>query len=131
DLKRLSLQVAYVQDVQKDPHSGVSLEPRDKAQTGSDTFVDLTHFKCVFCGPPDTPYHGATYSVDIKIPNDYPLQPLVMKFNTKIQLLNISNSIICRDTLDSIWLKGLDIEPALISLQLLLFFAESLDLQDA
>lgn len=80
-----------IQDVQKDSHSGVSLEPLNKAQTGSDTLDDLTHFKGVFRGPPDTPYHGATYNVDIKIPNDYPFQPPVMKFTTKIWHPNISS----------------------------------------
>ena len=83
--------VKEIQDVQKDSHSGVSLEPLNKAQTGSDTLDDLTHFKGVFRGPPDTPYHGATYNVDIKIPNDYPFQPPVMKFTTKIWHPNISS----------------------------------------
>lgn len=83
--------VKEIQDVQKDSHSGVSLEPLNKAQTGSDTLDDLTHFKGVFRGPPDTPYHGATYHVDIKIPNDYPFQPPVMKFTTKIWHPNISS----------------------------------------
>jgi hypothetical protein len=83
--------VKEIQDVQKDSLSGVSLEPLNKAQTGSDTLDDLTHFKGVFRGPPDTPYHGATYNVDIKIPNDYPFQPPVMKFTTKIWHPNISS----------------------------------------
>lgn len=88
-----------IQDVQKDSHSGVSLEPLNKAQTGSDTLDDLTHFKGVFRGPPDTPYHGATYHVDIKIPNDYPFQPPVMKFTTKIWHPNISSVTVCPTTI--------------------------------
>jgi ubiquitin-conjugating enzyme (huntingtin interacting protein 2) len=143
--------VKEIQDVQKDSHSGVSLEPHNKAQTGSDTLDDLTHFKGVFRGPPDTPYHGATYNVDIKIPNDYPFQPPVMKFTTKIWHPNISSvtvspttipvrifsltfqtqGAICLDTLGSAWSPVLTLKSALISLQSLLSSPEPKDPQDA
>ncbi|KAG9514824.1 hypothetical protein KCU86_g15427, partial [Aureobasidium melanogenum] len=125
--------VKEIQDVQKDSLSGVSLEPLNKAQTGSDTLDDLTHFKGVFRGPPDTPYHGATYNVDIKIPNDYPFQPPVMKFTTKIWHPNISSvtGAICLDTLGSAWSPVLTLKSALISLQSLLSSPEPKDPQDA
>ena len=83
--------VKEIQDVQKDSHSGVLLEPFSKASTGSDAFDDLTHFKGVFKGPPDTPYEGGTFLVDIKIPAEYPFQPPVMKFITKIWHPNVSS----------------------------------------
>lgn len=92
--------VKEIQDVQKDTHSGVSLESMNKAQSGSDTLDDLTHFKGVFRGPPDTPYHGATYNVDIKIPPDYPFQPPIMKFMTKIWHPNVSSVTVSLVTCD-------------------------------
>jgi len=85
-----------VQDIQKDTHSGVSLESFTKSKDGTDTFDDLTHFRGIFNGPPDTPYDGGKYSVDIKIPSEYPFQPPVMKFQTKIWHPNVSSVTVSR-----------------------------------
>lgn len=145
--------VKEIQDVQKDSHSGVILEPFSKSTTGSDTFDDLTHFKGVFKGPPDTPYEGGTFLVDIRIPSDYPFQPPIMKFITKIwhpnvssvtvsevtrlghtvwpRSLTLSQGAICLDTLASAWSPVLTLKSALISLQSLLSSPEPKDPQDA
>lgn len=125
--------VKEIQDVQKDSHSGVILEPFSKSTTGSDTFDDLTHFKGVFKGPPDTPYEGGTFLVDIRIPSDYPFQPPIMKFITKIWHPNVSSvtGAICLDTLASAWSPVLTLKSALISLQSLLSSPEPKDPQDA
>lgn len=80
-----------IQDVQEDTHSGIALAPFSKSSDADGTFDDLTHFKGVFRGPPDTPYEGATYTVDIKIPSDYPFRAPIMKFITKIWHPNISS----------------------------------------
>lgn len=146
--------VKEIQDVQKDSHSGVLLEPFSKTASSSDTFDDLTHFKGVFKGPPDTPYHGGTYLVDIRIPSEYPFQPPVMKFITKIWHPNVSSvtvshlapsptptrafanlyhqqGAICLDTLGTAWSPVLTLKSALISLQSLLSSPEPKDPQDA
>ncbi|KAF1346772.1 ubiquitin-conjugating enzyme/RWD-like protein [Delphinella strobiligena] len=125
--------VKEIQDVQKDSHSGVILEPFSKSTTASDTFDDLTHFKGVFKGPPDTPYEGGTFLVDIRIPSDYPFQPPIMKFITKIWHPNVSSvtGAICLDTLASAWSPVLTLKSALISLQSLLSSPEPKDPQDA
>jgi len=144
--------VKEIQDVQKDSHSGVQLEPFNKSNTGSDGFDDLTHFKGVFTGPPDTPYHGGTFLVDISIPAEYPFQPPVMRFITKIWHPNVSSvtvsltdlsrgseplliyypqGAICLDTLGSAWSPVLTLKSALISLQSLLSSPEPKDPQDA
>ena len=52
---------------------------------------DLTHLKGVFPGPPDSPYEGGTFEVDIKIPDNYPFKSPVMKFTTKIWHPNVSS----------------------------------------
>lgn len=76
-----------IQDIKQDPHSGIHVETyRDD---------DLTHLRGFFKGPPDTPYEGGEYSVDIKIPNDYPFRPPVMKFETKIWHPNVSSQTVC------------------------------------
>jgi ubiquitin-conjugating enzyme (huntingtin interacting protein 2) len=112
-------------DINNDPHSQIVAEPvRDE---------DLTHLKGKFKGPPDTPYEGGTYVVDIKIPGDYPFRPPTMRFDTKVWHPNVSSvtGAICLDTLSSAWSPVLTIKSALISLQSLLSTPEPKDPQDA
>ena len=56
---------------------------------------DLTHLKGSFKGPPGTPYEGGNYSVDVKIPSDYPFRPPIMKFDTKLWHPNVSSQTVC------------------------------------
>jgi ubiquitin-conjugating enzyme (huntingtin interacting protein 2) len=67
--------------------SGVMAEPIN----GS----DLTHLKGTFPAPPDTPYAGGTYVVDIRIPEHYPFKSPIIKFDTKIWHPNISSQTVC------------------------------------
>ena len=55
---------------------------------------DLTHLKGSFKGPPGTPYEGGAYVVDVRIPNDYPFRPPIMKFDTKIWHPNVSSQTV-------------------------------------
>lgn len=113
-------------DIQKDLQSGIIAQP---ASSGD----DLSHLKASFPGPPDTPYEGGTYVVDIKIPNEYPFRPPVMKFETKLWHPNVSSQTgaICLDTLGTAWSPVLTIKSALLSLQSLLSTPEPKDPQDA
>lgn len=112
-------------DIQSDSSSNISAEP-----VGSD---DLTHLKGRFKGPPGTPYEGGTYVVDIRIPNEYPFRPPIMKFDTRLWHPNVSSQTgaICLDTLSSAWSPVLTIKSALLSLQSLLSTPEPKDPQDA
>ncbi|KAI9840276.1 MAG: Ubiquitin-conjugating enzyme E2 1 [Sclerophora amabilis] len=94
---------------------------------------DLTHLRGQFRGPPGTPYEGGTYFVDIKIPNEYPFRPPIMKFETKVWHPNVSSQTgaICLDTLSSAWSPVLTVKSALLSLQSLLSTPEPKDPQDA
>jgi len=71
--------------------------------------------------------------VDIKIPDEYPFKPPIMKFETKIWHPNISSvtGAICLDILKNEWTPALTIRTALISLQALLCAPEPDDPQDA
>ncbi|CBY01210.1 Ubiquitin-conjugating enzyme E2 1 [Plenodomus lingam] len=113
-------------DINNDQLSQIIVEPAGNGD-------DLTHLRGQFFGPPDTPYEGATYFVDIKIPTDYPFRPPNMKFETKIWHPNVSSQTgaICLDTLSSQWSPVLTIKSALISLQSLLSTPEPKDPQDA
>ncbi|EAS30619.3 ubiquitin conjugating enzyme [Coccidioides immitis RS] len=113
-------------DIHDDSHSQVAVEPIG----GGD---DLTHLKGTFQGPPGTPYEGGTYRVDIRIPNEYPFRPPVMRFDTKLWHPNVSSQTgaICLDTLGTAWSPVLTIKSALLSLQSLLSTPEPKDPQDA
>ncbi|PVU96021.1 hypothetical protein BB559_002531 [Furculomyces boomerangus] len=51
-------------------------------------------------GPPDTPYQGGTFIIDIEIPQEYPFVPPVMRFKTPIYHPNIDeNGRICMNLL--------------------------------
>ncbi|VBB75527.1 Putative ubiquitin-conjugating enzyme [Podospora comata] len=111
-------------DLQNDPNSGVSAHPVDNS---------LLHLKGIFPGPPDTPYAGGTFQVDILIPENYPFKSPVMKFDTKIWHPNVSSvtGAICLDTLGTGWSPVGTIKMALISLRMLLESPNPKDPQDA
>ncbi|KFY32852.1 hypothetical protein V495_08670 [Pseudogymnoascus sp. VKM F-4514 (FW-929)] len=113
-------------DIQKDQSSTIEARAAGSGE-------DLTHLKATFPGPPDTPYAGGQYVVDIKIPIEYPFRPPVMKFETRLWHPNVSSQTgaICLDTLGSAWSPVLTIKSALLSLQSLLSTPEPKDPQDA
>ncbi|KAH6622288.1 ubiquitin-conjugating enzyme/RWD-like protein [Boeremia exigua] len=136
--RRIAKEIA---DIKNDKLSQIIVDPAGNGD-------DLTHLRGQFLGPPDTPYEGGTFQVDIKIPNEYPFRPPGMKFETKIWHPNVSSQTvcpplnarerrlteqgaICLDTLASQWSPVLTIKSALISLQSLLSTPEPKDPQDA
>jgi len=121
--RRVAKEIA---DIHSDSFSNVQADP-----VGSGD--DLTHLRGNFKGPPGTPYEGGTYSVDIRIPSEYPFRPPIMKFETKVWHPNVSSQTgaICLDTLSSAWSPVLTIKSALLSLQSLLSTPEPKDPQDA
>ncbi|CAB4058397.1 ARL6 [Lepeophtheirus salmonis] len=66
---------------------------------------DLTNLSGTILGPPDTPYEGGTYKLEIKIPESYPFMPPKVRFVTKIWHPNISSvtGAICLDILKDQW----------------------------
>lgn len=138
-----------LQDIHQDKdQSGVFAAPIDPS--------NLTHLTGTFPGPPDTPYAGGTFQVDIQIPDTYPFKSPVMKFMTKIWHPNVSSvtvshafshpllpsppcstcslvcqGAICLDTLGTGWSPVGTIKTALISLRMLLESPNPKDPQDA
>ncbi|KAE8629403.1 hypothetical protein XENTR_v10000481 [Xenopus tropicalis] len=84
-------------------------------------------------GPPDTPYEGGRYQLEIKIPETYPFNPPKVRFITKIWHPNISSvtGAICLDILKDQWAAAMTLRTVLLSLQALLAAAEPDDPQDA
>lgn len=76
-----------IEETRSDIFSHILLRPAGNAD-------DLTHLEGQFEGPPDTPYEGAKYLIDVRIPNDYPFRPPAMKFKTRIWHPNVSSQTV-------------------------------------
>jgi ubiquitin-conjugating enzyme (huntingtin interacting protein 2) len=82
--RRIAKEIA---DIQNDQLSKIVVEPAGNGD-------DLTHLRGQFYGPPDTPYEGGSFFVDIKIPSEYPFRPPVMRFETRIWHPNVSSQTV-------------------------------------
>uniref|UniRef100_S4RX81 Ubiquitin-conjugating enzyme E2 K n=1 Tax=Petromyzon marinus TaxID=7757 RepID=S4RX81_PETMA len=94
---------------------------------------NFTELRGEIAGPPDTPYEGGRYMLEIKIPETYPFNPPKVRFITKIWHPNISSvtGAICLDILKDQWAAAMTLRTVLLSLQALLAAAEPDDPQDA
>ncbi|XP_041987361.1 ubiquitin-conjugating enzyme E2-22 kDa [Aricia agestis] len=92
-----------------------------------------TELQGEIAGPPETPYEGGTFLLEIKIPDTYPFNPPKIRFMTKIWHPNVSSvtGAICLDILKDQWAAALTLRTVLLSIQALLAAAEPEDPQDA
>lgn len=112
-------------DVKLDVKSGVTITPVNESH--------MLKLIGSFNGPPDTPYEGGIFKVNIEVPHEYPYTPPKMKFLTKIFHPNISSQTgaICLDILKDKWTPVYTLKSCLISLQALLQSPEPDNPQDA
>jgi len=94
---------------------------------------NYTQLRGEISGPPDTPYEGGSFVLDIKIPETYPFNPPKVRFLTRIWHPNISSvtGAICLDILKDQWAAAMTLRTVLLSLQALMAAAEPDDPQDA
>ena len=83
---------------------------------------DMTKLVGTLPGPPDSPYAGGKYRVEITIPTDYPFSPPKVRFTTRLWHPNVSSvtGTICLDLLQTNWPNAMTMESLLLSLQMLL-----------
>ncbi|XP_065058818.1 ubiquitin-conjugating enzyme E2-22 kDa-like [Rhopilema esculentum] len=100
-----------------------------KLELVDDTYTKL---RGEISGPPDTPYEGGRFVVDIDIPETYPFNPPKVKFATRIWHPNVSSvtGAICLDILKDQWAAAMTLRTVLISIQALLASPEPSDPQD-
>ena len=99
-------------DLGNDPPANCSAGP-----VGDDMF----NWQATIMGPPECPYSGGVFFLNINFPSDYPFKPPKVHFTTKIYHCNVnSNGAICLDILKDQWSPALTISKVLLSISSLL-----------
>jgi len=80
-------------------------DPADDVKLFLKNEKDMFSWTGVIKGPPDTPYEGGSFELDIVVPQNYPLQPPTCRFVTKVFHPNVhfKTGEICLDLLKSAW----------------------------
>jgi ubiquitin-conjugating enzyme E2 D/E len=108
-IKRLTSEYAKLC---REPIACCTAEPKSQS--------DFFKWKAIIEGPPDTPYAGGKFNLDITFPLDYPFKPPQVKMITKCYHPNICDTHICVDILQSKWSPALGVTQILLSLSSLL-----------
>eukprot|EP00658_Telonema_sp_P-2_P002544 TRINITY_DN1095_c0_g1_i4.p1 TRINITY_DN1095_c0_g1~~TRINITY_DN1095_c0_g1_i4.p1 ORF type:complete len:148 (+),score=29.37 TRINITY_DN1095_c0_g1_i4:210-653(+) len=104
-LKRINKEL---QDLGRDPPANCSAGPM-----GDDMF----NWTATIMGPPDSPFQGGVFFLNVQFPADYPFKPPKIQFTTRIYHPNInSNGSICLDILKDQWSPALTISKVLLSI---------------
>ena len=92
-------------------------DPPENITAGPVNNYDLYHWESFIIGPPDTPFQGGFFLLDIRFPTDYPFKPPKCTFRTRIYHPNInSNGTICLNILQQDWDPRLTIDKVLLSI---------------
>eukprot|EP00658_Telonema_sp_P-2_P002545 TRINITY_DN1095_c0_g1_i7.p1 TRINITY_DN1095_c0_g1~~TRINITY_DN1095_c0_g1_i7.p1 ORF type:complete len:174 (+),score=40.88 TRINITY_DN1095_c0_g1_i7:150-671(+) len=104
-LKRINKEL---QDLGRDPPANCSAGP-----VGDDLF----NWQATIMGPPDSPFQGGVFFLNVHFPSDYPFKAPKINFTTRIYHPNInSNGSICLDILKDQWSPALTISKVLLSI---------------
>ncbi|KJE96580.1 ubiquitin-conjugating enzyme [Capsaspora owczarzaki ATCC 30864] len=95
-----------------------------------DSFVKL---RGEIPGPLGTPFEGGVFQLLIDIPQNYPFNPPIVKFETKVWHPNVSSQtgVICLDILKDQWAAAMTLRTVMLSIQALMSTPEPDDPQDA
>ncbi|KAH8385325.1 hypothetical protein KR200_010678, partial [Drosophila serrata] len=97
-----------LRDFQREPVEGCTVDVVDD---------NMFHWRAKITGPPDTPYAGGEFHLDLHFGQNYPFSPPKIYFLTKIYHCNISsNGYICLDILRREWSPALSVSKVLLSI---------------
>jgi len=98
----------------------IQTDPPEDCSAGI-TNDNLLQWTAIIFGPPDTPYQGGSFQVDIEFPENYPFKAPKIRFITPVYHPNINrDGGICLDILKDNWSPALSIAKVLISIRSLL-----------
>ena len=104
-----------------------TLEPPEGCNAGPKG-DDLTKWSATIQGPPDSPYEGGLFFLEIHFPKQYPFKPPKVEFRTPIYHCNINRKgEICLDILKDKWVPALTICKVLLTITALLQSANPYD----
>ena len=96
-----------LKDIQRNPLTHTSTGPIN---------YNLSTWKANMLGPPESPYHGGVFTLNIKIPPEYPHKPPKVNFETKIYHCGVNKrGFTCLDILSDNWSPALTISKILES----------------
>ena len=99
--------------LQNDPVPNISAQPTDPN--------NLFSWQGTLRGPPGSPYEGGLFYLDIAFPQNYPIKPPKVRFQTKVYHPNIDkNGAICLDTLYENWNPSHSASSVLLTIGLLM-----------
>ncbi len=85
------------------------------------TAGNLYEWTACIKGPPNTPYEGGKFLLQLKFPASYPFSPPKVTFRTRIYHCNInSQGLVCMSVLRDEWTPALSVATLLVSLSTLL-----------
>nr|AEE62191.1 unknown [Dendroctonus ponderosae] len=95
-------------------------EPPPGCSAGPVNPCEMDKWVAIITGPPDSPYQGGIFELEILFPPDYPFKPPKITFKTKIFHCNIYEKHLCLDILKNQWSPALTIDKVLLSIIALL-----------
>lgn len=96
----------------QDPVPGIQATPHED---------NLRYFEVVLDGPTETPFENGRFSLELYLPDNYPMEPPKVRFLTRIYHPNIDKlGRICLDILKAKWSPAFQIRTVLLSIQALL-----------
>eukprot|EP01127_Copromyxa_protea_P011365 TRINITY_DN2852_c0_g1_i1.p1 TRINITY_DN2852_c0_g1~~TRINITY_DN2852_c0_g1_i1.p1 ORF type:complete len:149 (-),score=29.17 TRINITY_DN2852_c0_g1_i1:60-506(-) len=104
--------IKETQDLANKPIPGISASPKQD---------NLRYFTVAIAGPPETPYEGGVFKLELFLTGSYPMDPPKVRFLTKIYHPNVDQlGRICLDILKDKWSPALQVQAVLLSIQALL-----------
>lgn len=96
----------------KENTPGIAVIPDEK---------NIRYLKVYINGPPDSPFQGGKFNLEVYLTEAYPMEPPKARFLTRIYHPNIDKiGRICLDILKNKWTPALQIRSLLLSIQVLM-----------